>query len=458
MRLVSNTELLQEVADLEDVPANSPNGELTTSLHILMVGDYYPPGGGGAARDTRVLCRELVERGHRVTVAAAWRPGFPSKSEEDGVTIYRIKDVSAYLPGAASDPQRRHHPPLPDPLSVWKLRTIVKKVRPDVVHSYGWITYSCAVALLGTDIPLMVSVREYGHGCAVRSLMYRSRQGETICDGPAAAKCLGCASRTYGSVPKAVVSVGGVFAGRVLLRRRVNALHSISTYVREVTRRDVLNRRSGAASRRGHRIIEDLIPCFRTTEHPEESDDAVFERLPSQPFILFVGALRRVKGLDNLLSAYRCLDSPPPLVLMGAHYVDTPGEFPAGVTVFSEVSHGAVMAAWERALFGVAPSVWPEPQGNVVHEGMSKGRPIIGTMPGGMTDMIVDGQSGLLVPSNDVQALMAAMRRLIDDPELRTRLGRAALQRSELFTNTEMMPRFLTLYHRLAGLRQGVHH
>ena len=49
---------------------------------------------------------------------------------------------------------------------------------------------------------------------------------------------------------------------------------------------------------------------------------------PSEPFILFVGAFRKVKGLETLFEAYRRLTDPPPLVLMGTFERDSPTDFP----------------------------------------------------------------------------------------------------------------------------------
>ena len=40
-------------------------------------------------------------------------------------------------------------------------------------------------------------------------------------------------------------------------------------------------------------------------------------RLPKEPFILFVGAFRRLKGVDELIAAHQELESPPPLVMVG---------------------------------------------------------------------------------------------------------------------------------------------
>jgi glycosyltransferase involved in cell wall biosynthesis len=112
-----------------------------------------------------------------------------------------------------------------------------------------------------------------------------------------------------------------------------------------------------------------------------------------------------------------------------------------------------VMAAWEGAMFGVIPSLWPEPLGSVVYEGMSRGKAVIGTTPGGHTDMIVDGSTGLLVPPGDVDALRAAMQTLLDDPQLCLRFGRAGQARARLFTAEVNVPRFEQLYRQLIDAR-----
>jgi glycosyltransferase involved in cell wall biosynthesis len=110
-----------------------------------------------------------------------------------------------------------------------------------------------------------------------------------------------------------------------------------------------------------------------------------------------------------------------------------------------------VLAAWERCLFGVLPSLWPEPLGSVVYEGMSRGKAVIGTRPGGHTDLIVDGVTGLLIPQGDTDALENTMRALIGSGELRERLGQAARERARQFTARVAVPRFEQIYRQLAA-------
>jgi len=79
----------------------------------------------------------------------------------------------------------------------------------------------------------------------------------------------------------------------------------------------------------------------------------------------------------------------------------------------------------------VHASTIPEPFGQVIIEGMAAGKPIIATRGGGAAEIVVDGVSGLLVSMNDSEALASALRSLIADASLRTRLGVGGRRRVE---------------------------
>jgi glycosyltransferase involved in cell wall biosynthesis len=66
--------------------------------------------------------------------------------------------------------------------------------------------------------------------------------------------------------------------------------------------------------------------------------------------------------------------------------------------------------------------------------------------------MIEDEVNGLLVPAGDVAALAEAMQRLLDDPDLRTRMGHAARGVTDRFTAATVMPEFEQLYRAVAGI------
>jgi glycosyltransferase involved in cell wall biosynthesis len=412
-------------------------------VRILIISDHYPPYIGGAQIQTALLARKLHERGHEVAVVTTWQNGLPAFQEEDGVSIHRLRQMRT-VRGLARKRWQHHQPPFPDPVTTYGLRRVIRDFKPDLIHAYGWMSYSAAAALIGKRIPLLLTARDYAYGCANRTLI---RDGEE-CSGPALPKCISCAGRHYGR-PKGWIAAIGVLASRPLLKRKTHGVHSISTYVREIVRRDFLDERVSSSS---GQVIHDVIPSVpREEELPVTNGHHALESLPSEPFMLFVGALRRVKGVPQLLAAYERLTNPPVLVLVGTMEPDSPTEFPAGVRLLTDVPHDAVMAiaASDNCLFGVMPSLWPEPFGTVVCEVMSGGKPVIGTAPGGHTDMLVDGESGLLVPRGDVDALADAMQLLISDGELRERLGRNARVRSRRFTAEVSIPRLERLYGQL---------
>lgn len=417
-------------------------------MRILLASDFYPPFIGGAERQVQLLGRSLAVRGHAVSVATVWHRGMPEREPDRGVAVHRLKGLTTAVPWFSKDSRRRYHPPFPDPRIAWGVRRLVVCLQADLVHASGWIAYSCAAALLGTGVPLVASVRDYGYSCATRTLLH----GGGICRGPAPRKCLGCAGRVYGR-PKAVAAVVGVFGGRTLLRRTLVATHSVSRFVNRTVLRDLLTGEENGADRR-HRVIPDLVDADVGSAEPGgRAVDDVLRCLPSQPFILFVGSLQAHKGLGTLLQAYRRLRSAPPLVLIGTRWPDSPRRFSPGVVVISDVPHAAVMAAWERCLFGVAPSIWPDPLPGVVREAMSRGKAVVGSAVGGVLDIIAAGETGLLVPPGDPEALAAAMQRLIDEPALREQLGRAAREQVGRFTPERVVGEYEALYR--AALASG---
>lgn len=110
-------------------------------------------------------------------------------------------------------------------------------------------------------------------------------------------------------------------------------------------------------------------------------------------------------------------------------------------------------AACELATVVVAPSLRPEPFGRVPVEAQMMGRPVIGTAQGGMMETILPGDTGLVVPPNDVRALAGALRDVLDsDPEALSWLGeRSRAHACRNFTTTLMQSRTLGVYDEILG-------
>src|SRR5688572_12301666 len=79
----------------------------------------------------------------------------------------------------------------------------------------------------------------------------------------------------------------------------------------------------------------------------------------------------------------------------------------------------------------VVPSVYADPLPRAVIEAMALGKPVVAFDVGGVAEMLKDGETGLLVPANDVDGLASGFLRYLRDPALRTRHGNAGRLRVE---------------------------
>lgn len=89
-----------------------------------------------------------------------------------------------------------------------------------------------------------------------------------------------------------------------------------------------------------------------------------------------------------------------------------------------------------------------------VLEAMAAARPVVATGAGGTPEAVVDGETGLLVPPLDPEALAGALAALVMDPERRRRMGTAGRARvAALFSRDQMIERTTELYEHLVNLQ-----
>jgi len=428
------------------------------TLGILLVTDFYWPYLGGVEQHVRSLAHSLAERGHRVTVATLAGKGLPAEEDDDGVRVVRLRSMTQRVSALFSSPERPWAPPLPDPAITWQLRQLVIADPPDIVHGHDWLSRSFLPLRKWSErrygTRFMSTLHYYTLSCAkknlMRSQMVEGTATETPCTGPGAAKCLACASRHYGPVTGAVTAAGNA-VGAAAERRGATSIIAVSA---ATARGNGLEPRP----RRGRAAAVVVVPNFLTDAADADGAAnsvvrAFTQSLPEGDFIVFVGDLRPMKGLDVLLDAYGGLGSTVPLVLIGKSWPDTPTALPDGVVVHDRWPNAAVIEAFRRSSIAVVPSVWAEPFGIVVIEAMAGGTPVVASDIGGIPEIIEDGVSGVLVPPGDARALRRALADLIADPDQRLAMGNAARRRSLDFTAAQVVPRLEDEYRQSTSSR-----
>ena len=169
--------------------------------------------------------------------------------------------------------------------------------------------------------------------------------------------------------------------------------------------------------------------------------------------IVYVGRLLPRKDVRNIVRALALLvrqleraDDAPLLMIVGGESVEPdPAATPEidelqklarelGVSEhvrFTGKKQSELLRYYYSAADVAVTTPWYEPFGLTPLEAMACGRPVIGSAVGGITFTIKDGETGLLVPPRDPQALAANLQCLLGQPEVTKRMGAAARKRVE---------------------------
>ncbi len=190
------------------------------------------------------------------------------------------------------------------------------------------------------------------------------------------------------------------------------------------------------------------------------TNDAVLERFnvdTTRPTVMFVGRITRQKGLPYLLAALRGLPDDVQIILC-AGAPDTPeikAEFDDGVAALSAERSGVIWIGehlsrddmkvlLSASTVFVCPSIY-EPLGIVNLEAMACGIPVVGTATGGIPEVVVDGETGWLVPIDQatdgtgtphhpeqfVADLTSTLIDALSDRDRARRMGQAARLRAQ---------------------------
>jgi glycosyltransferase involved in cell wall biosynthesis len=406
-------------------------------MKVLMVTDFYPPFLGGVEVLVSTLSRELVKRGHDVAVATLAAPDLPSAEFDHGVRVHRVPTSSQRARFLFANGSRPWSPPAPDPEATAALRAVTRRERPDVVHGHDWLARSYLPLKRRNGPPLVMSLHYFTLSCPKKNLMYE----EAPCTGPRLGKCLACAGRHYGRAKGAAVTLANYASARAEAR-----LVDLFVPVSEATA-------TGNALDAAH-VPYVVVPNLIAEAAPRPTAAELLRSLPDEPFLLFVGDVRRDKVADVLLEAYTRMTDPPPLVLIGKVWPETP-PIPTGVTLLRDWPNDAVREAMGRSIALVAPSVWAEPFGIVVAEAITAGRPVVASAIGGIPEIVRHEREALLVAPGDANALADALSRIAVEDILRDRLATNASLRARAYAPATVVPQFEAAYERAIGDRRA---
>jgi glycogen synthase len=178
---------------------------------------------------------------------------------------------------------------------------------------------------------------------------------------------------------------------------------------------------------------------------------------PSRPYVLFVGRITRQKGIVHLARAIPLID-PAAQVVLCAGQPDTPEiavemeqaveaarrEHPGVIWVQQMLPRFDAIQLYSHATVFCCPSIY-EPFGIINLEAMACCTPVVASAVGGIPEVVVDGETGVLVPLEQQQQspfepldparfsadLAAGVNRVLADPAMRERMARAGRERVE---------------------------
>ena len=365
-------------------------------LGVAMVAATSFPANHGSPASIREMSQELARRGHRVHVITyAWRQNIPV----EGVAIHRTRAVGR--PDAiAVGPTRER--PVYDLLLAREVVRVIRRERLDVIHAHNY-----EGALAGWCGRLFTG----------RPLLFNSVTN-MVDELP-----------TYDFIrPRALARGMGRFLDRVV-PRLADHVTTVTEELRDLYLRDGLP--------------PDRVTVIPPGVHPEwfagRTGDRVRRELglAGAPVVMYTGVLNRFQGLEHLLGGFQVALREVPearLLLMGN--MVTPQQEAELRRQAEALGIGkALLLVADRPLedlpdFLAAADVAVLPRASSpgfpvkLLNSMSAGRAIVAAE--GSAKAIRNGESGLVVPNGDAEALGRAVVRLLRDPALARRLGEAA--------------------------------
>ncbi|MEK6988212.1 MAG: glycogen synthase, partial [Candidatus Thermoplasmatota archaeon] len=192
--------------------------------------------------------------------------------------------------------------------------------------------------------------------------------------------------------------------------------------------------------------------------HPKDGSESVAKFGIRKPFVFFVGRLTRQKGVFNLVDAMDSVPAGTTLVLATGK-PDTAGiekelrravrDMPNVVWIPEMLQDTDLVNLYNEAAVFACPSIY-EPFGIINLEAMACETPVVATRVGGIKEVVVDRETGFLVPPGDSAKLGRAIAKVLEEPDLARRMGKKGRRRVlQHFTWDRIARKTLKLYRSL---------
>jgi len=429
---------------------------------ICLASEYFPPHApGGAEWSALALARGLAARGHRVVVSTP-NYGADSREERDGFTVLRFPFPIKRPPGRATVPSRYHANPIFYLYAGLMVARAARRERAELIHVQNkqmLIPGVIAGALVGR--PVVLTIRDGGIiDAAPVCLLHGDRMPPDCGAAKLWRECSveyferytsGAESRLGTKLKFLYLWLDARLKQRFL--SRVDAVVGVSRGIVDVYQRSGLL--EGVARLR---VVHTIPPLGAPVDSGEVEATRRRLGLADKLIVLYVGKFSPGKGTEDLVAAARKIGPSMPdvcFVFVGEGRLDT---YASQFRVLGPLPNPEVLALYPAADLVVVPSVIPDSLSRVLLEAMSAGRPVVATRVGGTPELVLHGETGLLVERGDPEALAAAIGALLADEALRERLGAAGRRHLAAFSGEGgSLDRMLEVYAELVpGLNAPV--
>ena len=170
----------------------------------------------------------------------------------------------------------------------------------------------------------------------------------------------------------------------------------------------------------------------------------------SRSIVTYVGRLVTEKGLWVLLDAIGRIRGVDRLDIIGEGPLHDAlqerlarARPPLPVVLVGPLPHAELRRRLVSSAAVVVPSIWQEPLALIVAEALASGVPVVATAVGGISEMVVDGVNGVIVPPGDVDALAQALQRIVSDGAFVRQLRRNCVERTRVPTYADVAQRLI---------------